>query len=63
MQPIGTDDALLRDLREVLGDDRARAEPLELALYARDAGVARGRAAVVCFPRTGDEVAAIVHAC
>jgi glycolate oxidase len=39
-----------------LGADRARAEPLELALYSRDAGVARGRAAVVCFPRTGREV-------
>jgi glycolate oxidase subunit GlcD len=61
VQPIGTDDALLHDLRELLGGDRARAEPLELALYARDAGVARGRAAVVCFPRTSDEVAEIVR--
>src|SRR4029079_6192970 len=32
------DDALLDDLRSALGPDRARAEPLELALYGRDAG-------------------------
>ena len=40
------------DLRVVLGPDRARAEPLELALYGRDAGVDRGSAGVVCFPTT-----------
>ena len=53
--------ALLADLRSVLGPDRARAEPLELALYARDAGVARGSAAVVCFPETGAQVADAVR--
>ena len=37
------------------------AEPLELALYARDAGVAVGRAVAVCFPRSGEEVAAAVR--
>ncbi len=52
---------MLADLRAELGDDRARAEPLELALYARDAGVAAGRAAAVCFPRDGREVAAAVR--
>jgi len=36
------------------------AEPLELALYARDAGVAVGQAVAVCFPRSGEEVAAAV---
>jgi len=56
VQRIDDFDALLRDLRSALDDDRARAEPLELALYSRDAGVARGRAAAVCFPRTGEEV-------
>ena len=61
MQRIDTFDALLRDLRSTLDLDRVRAEPLELALYSRDAGVARGRAAAVCFPRTGDEVASIVR--
>ena len=61
MQRIDGFDALLRDLRSTLDSDRVRAEPLELALYSRDAGVARGRAAAVCFPRTGDDVAAVVR--
>jgi len=54
-------DALLADLQRSLGPDRARAEPLELALYARDAGIARGHAAVVCFPESPDEVADVVR--
>ncbi|MFO1538553.1 MAG: FAD-linked oxidase C-terminal domain-containing protein [Actinomycetota bacterium] len=54
-------DALLADLRAALGADRARAEALELALYARDAGVEQGRAAAVCFPRSTEEVAAAVR--
>ena len=49
------------DLRSVLGADRARAEPLELALYQRDAGVDRGQAAAVCFPSTGADLAAAVR--
>ncbi|HEY7134996.1 MAG TPA: FAD-linked oxidase C-terminal domain-containing protein [Acidimicrobiia bacterium] len=53
--------ALVGDLQAVLGAERARAEPLELALYARDAGVARGRAAAVCWPVDGDGVAAAVR--
>jgi glycolate oxidase len=53
--------ALVDDLQAVLGAERARAEPLELALYARDAGVARGRAAAVCWPVDGDGVAAAVR--
>jgi glycolate oxidase len=53
--------ALVADLQAALGADRARAEPLELALYARDAGVDRGRAAAVCFPATGADVAAAVR--
>src|SRR5680860_1333589 len=52
---------LVDDLRTVLGADRARAEPLELALYQRDAGVDRGQAAAVCFPSTGADVAAAVR--
>jgi FAD/FMN-containing dehydrogenase len=55
-----SDRALLRDLRNALGPDRVRAEPLELSLYARDAGHARGEAAVVCFPGRADDVATIV---
>ncbi len=45
----------------MLGTDRARAEPLELSLYARDAGVERGEAAVVCFPATPEQVADAVR--
>jgi len=45
----------------VLGDERASAEPLELALYARDAGVAEGRALAVCWPRSTEELAAAVR--
>jgi glycolate oxidase len=56
--PLGS---LVADLEHALGDGRARAEPLELALYARDAGVAKGSAAAVCFPRSGADVAAAVR--
>ncbi len=52
---------MLADLRATLGPDRARAEPLELALYARDAGVASGHAAAVCFPHDARELAAAVR--
>jgi glycolate oxidase len=52
---------LVADLQGALDRDRARADPLELSLYARDAGVASGRAAAVCFPRTTAEVAAAVR--
>ncbi len=55
-------DHLLADLANAMGPDRARAEPLELALYARDAGVQAGAAAAVCFPRHADDVAAAVAA-
>jgi glycolate oxidase len=55
------DRALVADLRGALAPDRVRAEPLELALYARDASVLSGRAAVVCFPLTTEEVAACVR--
>lgn len=57
---------MLDDLAPVFGAGRrarARAEPLELSLYARDAGLAEGRAGAVCFPRDASEVAAAVAAC
>src|SRR5260370_41088332 len=50
--------ALVADLEGALGPGQARAEPLELALYQRDAGVDRGAAAAVCFPKRGADVAA-----
>ena len=52
---------LLADLQKSLGADRARAEPLELALYGRDAGVEVGEAAAVCFPSTAQHVADAVR--
>ncbi len=55
------DDALLTELGAVLGPGRASAEPTELALYARDAGVTTGRARAVCFPESGAELAAAVR--
>ncbi len=50
----------MNDLQRVLGPDRASAEPLELALYARDAGVTAGRALAVCWPDSTADVAAAV---
>jgi len=55
------DRALLRDLERAVGSDRVRAEPLELGLYARDAGIERGDAAAVCFPRSAAELGAAVQ--
>ncbi len=52
---------MIDDLRVAVGANGTSAEPLELALYARDAGVAVGRAEAVCFPRSGREVAAAVR--
>jgi glycolate oxidase len=50
------------DLAAALSVDRVRSEPLELTLYGRDASVFEGgRAGVVCFPETADEVQAAVR--
>jgi glycolate oxidase len=58
------DAALLDALRATLGAERVRAEPLELALYGRDAStITAGSAAIVCFPTSTDEVQACVRAC
>lgn len=57
---------LLDDLAPRFGSGartRVRAQPLELALYSRDAGLAEGRAGAVCFPRDANEVAFAVRAC
>ena len=55
------DAGLVADLRAALGADRVAAEPLELALHARDAGITVGRAVAVCWPRSADDVAAAVR--
>jgi glycolate oxidase len=51
---------LVAELQRSLGVDHARAEPLELALYARDAGTSSGCAVAVCFPGSTADVAAAV---
>jgi glycolate oxidase len=51
---------LVDDLSAALAPDRVRAEPLELALYGRDASGLVGRAVVVCFPLTTEEVQSCV---
>src|SRR5277367_5384100 len=53
--------ALISDLNHAVGADRVRAEPTELGLYRRDASMITGEAAVVCFPTTTKEVAAVVR--
>src|SRR5207302_84449 len=57
------DAALVADLERVLASDRVRVSPLELELYARDASIISGRAEVVCFPLTTEEVQACVRVC
>ena len=52
---------LVGDLRAALAPDRVRVGALELDLYARDASVISGRAEVVCFPLTTEEVQAAVR--
>src|SRR5438270_4287367 len=54
-------DSLVADLAAALTPERVRADPLEVALYARDASVIEGRAAVICFPTTTAEVQAAVR--
>ena len=54
-------EAIVADLERGLGPGQARAEPLELALYSRDAGTERGRAVAVCFPRSTEDVAYAVQ--
>lgn len=48
-------------LRALLGDDRVHTHPLDLHLFSKDAGLRRGGPAIVVFPETTQEVAAIVR--
>ncbi|GMQ84814.1 MAG: FAD-linked oxidase C-terminal domain-containing protein [Acidimicrobiia bacterium] len=50
----------VEELTALLGDDRVRTHPLDQHLFAKDAGLRRGGAAVVVFPETSGEVAAVV---
>jgi len=55
--------ALVADLSAVLGAGQVRTEPLELALYGRDASVMEGRASVACLPHSPADVQRIVQVC
>lgn len=52
---------LAAELIGILGDERVHSHPLELLLYGKDAGVARGDVAAVALPETTQEVAACVR--
>lgn len=53
--------AVTADLRRALAPDRVLEQPLELALFARDASIIEGQAAAVCFPVDTAEVQAAVR--
>ncbi len=55
------DDALIAALRDALAPDRVHTGSTELGLYKRDASNIEGRAGVVCFPVSTEEVAACVR--
>jgi glycolate oxidase len=55
-------DAARRELEATLGSGDVMAEPLALRLYARDASMVEGSAALVAFPRRTEDVVACVRA-
>jgi glycolate oxidase len=52
---------LVQALGEALAPERVRSSATELNVYGRDASIICGQAAVVCFPLSTDEVAAVVR--
>lgn len=52
--------SLVDALVEIVGPDRVRSHPLELLIFAKDAGVSSGSAAAIVFPETAEETAACV---
>lgn len=58
----GVPPELVIDLTSVVGVEAVRTGPLDLHLFGKDAGVARGKVAVVVFPKTSRQVAAVVRA-
>lgn len=53
--------ALSDSFRVVLGPDRVRDDALDLSIVSRDASMLTGEVAVICWPRTTEEVAACVR--
>ncbi len=57
-------DLLIRELEESLGQDRVRADRIEIGLFSGDASTFDlGQAGLVCMPRTSSEVQTIIEAC
>ena len=52
---------LIADLERLLGTDRVRHHPLDLAVFAKDSGVVTGEVVAAVLPATTQEVAAIVR--
>ena len=52
---------LIADLERLLGTDRVRHHPLDLAIFAKDSGVVTGEVVAAVLPATTQEVAAIVR--
>src|ERR1051326_1345715 len=55
--------AFLKKLRKIVGDDGVLDRPEDLALYEYDGGLAKETPRSVVFPRTTEQVAAIVRLC
>jgi glycolate oxidase len=53
--------ALIHELEELLGSDRVRHHRLDLAVFAKDAGVTKGDVIAAVLPETVQEVAAAVR--
>ena len=54
-------DPLVADLVAAVGVDRVHTGDLERALYGHDASILEGRAGVVCFPESTEQVQAVVR--
>ncbi|MEE8457595.1 MAG: FAD-binding protein, partial [Acidimicrobiia bacterium] len=52
---------LIDELNGLLGSDRVRDHPLDLAVFSKDAGVTRGDVIAAVLPGTVQEVAAVVR--
>ena len=55
--------AFLRQLRKIAGDDGVLDRPEDLALYEYDGGLAKETPRAVVFPRSTQQVAAVVKLC
>lgn len=61
--PVPANADLVARLRSAVGDSAVRTERSEVHLFDHDASNLVGRAGIVCYPRTPDQVQAIVRCC